>query len=595
MSRYSIRVALFLLVAILAVVFSKMPHSYAATSYYVDSNNPSASDAGAGSLAQPWKTLGALNSRTFGAGDTIHFAAGSAYSGTLTINSSGTTGNPIKLKAYNNGAKPTFSNAGGTYLLKLTGNHIIVDGLDFRNTAVIGTWSATTYMESGAVLIQQGADNISVTNSEFSNVGVGVKSYGLNTVITNNSFHDLVIAYSDSDQSYGAIGVSINNSNATIAYNSFVNCRSTNSPYGADGGAIEIEGYMNNKNNISIHHNYSSGSQGFIEVTETQANNVTISQNVSDDYQQFLAFDTTVTPLNFKVEHNTVIRTKTSNVTALFTVLYYREEGAMPSDSWLNIRNNIFYTPAAKVLNGSFTYKAYNFPHSNNVFYDGTSDPVGYPLGSGDMVTDPQFVNFGSRDLRLSASSPAVNAGAMLGYATDFGGLAMPVNGVPDSGAYEYQGTLPLGLQDGGFEHQASTTLVSPWSQEGAGFSGIDLAAGKASTGSNNAWISASTSGEWNALYQTVNVLPNSTYQLSAYVKSSNQIGNQFWLGIRNISNGNKHENQITPSPAGYTKLTATNTYTTGSSETKIVIYMGYISPTGTSWIQFDDVNLKKL
>ncbi|WP_042162996.1 hypothetical protein [Paenibacillus gorillae] len=352
--------------AVLFLVGGKMQTG---SSYYVDSKNSAASDEGPGSKEQPWKSLEAINSRSFAPGDTIHFAANSVYTGTVTISSSGNPSKPIVLTRYKDGNKPSFSNTGGLHALVITGSYVRIDGLDFRDTAVIEHWNANSYMESGAVLIQQDANHVTVTNSEFSGVGVGVKTYGLHTTITRNDFHDLVIAYSDQEQSYGAIGVSLNHSNAEVSYNHFINCRSTDSPYGADGGAIEIEGYINDKTNISIHHNISSGSQGFIEVTETRASQVAVYQNVSDDYQQFIAFDTTVTPSDFSVEHNTVVRTKTSNVTALFTVLFYREEGPDPEDSWLNIRNNIFYSPAAKVLNGSYSYKFYNYPHSYNLFF----------------------------------------------------------------------------------------------------------------------------------------------------------------------------------------------------------------------------------
>ena len=72
---------------------------------------------------------------------------------------------------------------------------------------------------------------MTVDNNEFTDVGVGVKTYGTNTVITHNSFHDLVIAYrgmdSGSETSYGAIGVSLDNSYETVSYNDFINCRAT--------------------------------------------------------------------------------------------------------------------------------------------------------------------------------------------------------------------------------------------------------------------------------------------------------------------------------------------------------------------------------
>ncbi|REK75870.1 choice-of-anchor Q domain-containing protein [Paenibacillus paeoniae] len=429
------------LIICLSIVYLNLPHVQAQSGhdYYIDSSNPNASDDGEGTEASPWKSLQVFEGKHFSPGDTVHFAAGTTYTGTFEMASSGTESDPITIKSYGDGDKPIFSNPGGLNILTVSGSQIRINGLKFRDTATISDWNSTTYMGSGAVLVLQEADDVTITNSEFTELGVGVKTYGLNTTIMHNYFHDLVIAYRDEEQSYGAVGISVNHSNTEIAYNTFVNCRSTDSPYGADGGAIEIEGFINDKNNIWIHHNRSTDSQGFIEVTETTAANVTVAHNISDDYQQFIAFDTTVTPHNFKVEHNTVVRTKTSNVTSLFTVLFYREEGPIPDDSWLSITNNIFYTPAAKVLNGSYNYKAYDYPRQNNVYYDGTTDPVGYPLGEGDMVADPLFVDFEARDLRLSADSPAIKAGMDLGYKKDFDGNVLPRGKNPDIGAFQYQ------------------------------------------------------------------------------------------------------------------------------------------------------------
>jgi hypothetical protein len=559
------------------------------SNYYVDSSASNASDTGLGSITQPWKSVGALGSRTFTPGDVISFKRGTTYSGVCTINSSGTSTNSIKLTTYGSGEKPSFSNSGNLYVFEIKGSHIDIDNLKVQNSTTMTTWNDTTYQNSGAILIRQGSDNVTVENCEITNVGVGIKSYGQYTTITNNNIHDLVIAYTDSSQSYGAIGVSINNSNAVVASNTFTNCRSTNSPYGADGGAVEIEGLANTKDNISIYHNKSTGSQGFLEVTETSSSNVTLYYNVSDDYQQFVAFDTTTTPTNYKIENNTIIRTHSANATNVFTIFYYRDQGPTPADSWMSIKNNIFYTPAAKVLEGTYTYKEYNFPHNNNIFYDGTSDPIGYSLGAGDIINNPKFVSFSGRDLHLGSDSPAINAGLSLGYATDLDNNPVPSGGAPDCGAYEFQG-VPLQVAlDPGFENQTSSALGSPWFTEGGGNFGVDNNAGKARTGLNNGWISSSTQNQWNSILQTVSVCPNTTYKLSAYVNSSNNIGSNLWLGIRNANGGNKHENKFTPG-ASYKKFTANATYTTGASETNIVVYIGYIAPSGTSWIQIDDI-----
>jgi len=170
--------------------------------------------------------------------------------------------------------------------------------------------------------------------------------------------------------------------------------------------------------------------------------NITVAHNISDDYQQFIAWDTTTRPSDFLVEHNTVIRTHPENACPLFTVFYYREKGPAPDESWLAFRNNIFYTTWQPVLDNA-DYPC-NYPHEHNLFYapagSAISDPVGYPPGPGDIIADPQFADFSARDLHLQPSSPAINMGTDLEYTSDYNSNPMPVGSAPDAGAYEYQG-----------------------------------------------------------------------------------------------------------------------------------------------------------
>jgi hypothetical protein len=368
------------------------------TSYYVDSVNGQDSNSGL-SPAQAWQTLTPVNDHTFEPGDTVYFARGSSWDTGLIINDSGTADNPITFTSYGAGDMPTFEKPGGNAIW-ITGNYVVIDGLFLQNAA---SDPDIPYSFRGALLIFLNTEHNIVRNSEFTDAGVGIRAFGQHHLIEHNYFHDLVLVYDRLDESYGAIGLSVNGSNIEVAYNRFENCRHKATAYGYDGGAIEIEGFTPVKEEIYIHHNISTDSQGFIEVTETTTSNVRIAYNVSDDYQQFVVWDTTTDPSNFLVEHNTVIRIHSENACPLFSVFYYREEGPDPDASWLTFRNNIFYTTWQPVLNNS--YYPFDFPHDHNLFYapddSAISDPVGYPLGPGDIIADPQFIDFDARDLHL--------------------------------------------------------------------------------------------------------------------------------------------------------------------------------------------------
>lgn len=363
------------------------------TVYYVDST--AGNDANAGtSAASAWKTLAKVTSHTFVPGDVVAFDRGETFTGTATISGGGTSTNPVTVTAYGTGAQPLLTNPGGWNMLLIDSAYVQVKDLAFTNGAVFDNADGVgirgpKYEKSGAVAVTGNGTGALVQDSTFTDVGVGVKTYGASSRVLHNTFQNLRIAYRGPDSgvqtSYGAIGVSVDNSGVEVAYNDFINCRSTDSPYGADGGAVEIEGFLYSKDDVTIHHNYSRGSQGFLEVTETTSSNVTVNENVSDDYQQFIAWDTTTTPSGYLAQNNTVIRS--SDSATLFDKYYYRVTGPSPSASWATIQNNIFQT------SGAFSF--YNFPHDHNLFAPTVS--MAYALGAGDIVATPAYANASGR------------------------------------------------------------------------------------------------------------------------------------------------------------------------------------------------------
>ncbi len=77
------------------------------TFYISESGN----DGGSGTINSPWRTINKLNSY-FGslqAGDVVLFRRGETFYGTITVNKSGTSGNPIVISDYGEGAKPVIT------------------------------------------------------------------------------------------------------------------------------------------------------------------------------------------------------------------------------------------------------------------------------------------------------------------------------------------------------------------------------------------------------------------------------------------------------------------------------------------------------
>jgi parallel beta-helix repeat protein len=79
-----------------------------AATYYISASSglDSRTATEAQNASTPWQSLTKVNATTFAAGDKILLKSGDTFYGNLTVNQSGTSGNPIVFGAYGTGAKP---------------------------------------------------------------------------------------------------------------------------------------------------------------------------------------------------------------------------------------------------------------------------------------------------------------------------------------------------------------------------------------------------------------------------------------------------------------------------------------------------------
>jgi hypothetical protein len=243
----------------------------AGRSHYVNSSDPNADDSGPGTKQRPWKSLAAVNAHTFLPGDFICFARGSSYTGGLVIKDSGAPGRPITFTNCGTGAAPSFANPDFNVLngnaIQIKGSYIIVDGFCVNDGPEASSGGTGTVLRSGAVFIEKGGDHNIIRNSEVKNSPIGVNVQGEYSVITRNHLHDCTRFLRA--PGWGPIAVLIGNANTEISYNRIANYVATGGRYGADGGALEIDPRLYNLqvHDINIHHNYSYGNEGFLEIT----------------------------------------------------------------------------------------------------------------------------------------------------------------------------------------------------------------------------------------------------------------------------------------------------------------------------------------
>jgi hypothetical protein len=394
-----------------------------AASYYVDSASGSDANSGTSSGA-PWKSLSKVNATTFQPGDTVNFKAGLSWDGGLTVKSNGTVSAPVIYQTYGTGSKPVFRNSGGGIYgsaITITGDYNILDGVLARDSG------------SAGILIRASADHNVVRNSEVTASGFGVEAAGQYNLITKNYVHDLKMIVNDSSSSndYGAVCFWLSGPNNEISYNKGVNCRAPSYDFGYDGGFVEV---WSQGDNSYVHHNWAENTNGFFELGaggSGSAQNVKVAYNViyNAPGSPGLCFNTgsySINTTGFKFENNTYVQVGSGG---------HQIFGCSSNFSSLTARNNIFYS---NIRMGSTPGV-----HTNNLYYMIGGASIGYSLGAGEKTGDPGFVSLSNKDLHLQSGSPAIDAGASLGYTKDYDDKTVPVGPAPDMGAHEYGGATP--------------------------------------------------------------------------------------------------------------------------------------------------------
>lgn len=143
-----------------------------ATTYYV-SNSGDDSNSGLTQVLA-WQTLDKVNSFTFSEGDQILFKRGDTFYGTLRINQSGTSGNPITFGAYGFGDKPVITGLKSVTAWTDLGFNVwqsssAVSALNYSNIVVINDANTPMgrYPNSGYLTYQSHSGTTSITSSSL--------------------------------------------------------------------------------------------------------------------------------------------------------------------------------------------------------------------------------------------------------------------------------------------------------------------------------------------------------------------------------------------------------------------------------------------
>ncbi|WP_205752826.1 right-handed parallel beta-helix repeat-containing protein [Cryptosporangium phraense] len=205
-----------------------------------------------------------------------------------------------------------------------------------------------------------------------------------------------------------------------------------------------------------VHENYEEGidvknstSDGTIEYNSVYANNgPNIYVDGANDIQVFSndvydAKGPTKSGIGLAVESGGSAR----NVQIFNNLLHGNPGGGV--DFWIGaysdvqIYNNTIYQngrAAIRLQSGTVS----NSVAVNNIIWGNPLIDVPGVTMSGNLTSDPEFVDLNAGDVRLKESSPAIDAAnPARAPKFDFTGAARPVGGAPDLGAYEYGAKPP--------------------------------------------------------------------------------------------------------------------------------------------------------
>lgn len=343
--------------------------------YYM---SPTGSDAAAGTLAAPWKTL-ATSSTKLAAGDTLYLRGGTYTEHNISWPATpGTAVNPILIQNYSTEV-PIFDGGGAAvaFLVAVAPKYTIFDGLTIQNYGLRGGAASGSgiwigYSGSGT---NWATGNI-IRNCTFKNIG-------------SSTAQDHSIYFS-----YGNVNPSV------------YNCTIINSAgagiQGAHAPGIQGASFYNNR--------IFQGHWGIL--FEDGAKNVNIYNNL-------------------------IAGCSSDGINSQYNE---QDNATYPDTFTINLvaRNNIIRGCAT----GIFMAAGQTNPtFSNNSFFGNTANYSG-ASGTNDITTDQLLVNYqvnGTGDYHLTSTSPCISAALSTGApTTDFDGLARPQGAGYDIGPYEF-------------------------------------------------------------------------------------------------------------------------------------------------------------
>jgi len=425
---------------------------------------------------------------------------GQIFSGQFTVKAFGTAGHDFYIGSYGTGANPIISGGSSNIYLGIYDttkeiSYVTIDGLTCvgqtydRGAGIIAA-SGPHHITIKNCIVRDGstfgirmfeADYSTITNNSvygFPRVCIMIEGFGGATLIKKTTGH---IINENKAHNCSTGLYTIQTDNSLIYDNEFYHNGGPNT-VGEEYGIGILACSNNSWYRNYIHNNYNSGVQFY----GGDSSNDFGPSNDNLFYQNLIAETTlsraglhgialTISSISSgqyatgnKVYYNIFKNNKLGLVldcdviqgenSAVYNNVFYKNDYGLLYDPYPNaaknqgyvVKNNLFLENSVSDIDN---YYGDNLEHSNNLFYRASGgtrvifNKTNYDLTTVKTIFEPSAINIdpkliSSSDLHLQSSSPAIDAGINVGLTSDFEGN--PIVGIPDIGAYEYQGIISV-------------------------------------------------------------------------------------------------------------------------------------------------------
>jgi len=433
--------------SVLAVVLSLITFAAATAAtprtYYVSCHGDDSASGRSTSAA--WRSLGKASAATLHAGDRLRLERGCSFTGPLRTGTNsapwtGTASAPITIDAYGTGDLPRVRNAPADNIA-VTGRYLVFSHLSTSSdptsydpdSRCLGSPRGLTY----GWRLHPGSDHVTIKHSTASGLefAVWIEAGSDHDRVIGNDFRNINVMDPNPASGSGAVAVAIQGDDNEVAWNHIEGSDSCSQLYVRDGAAVDIYGGQRN----TIHHNTAVDNNAFVEIgrnlkTRRLGRDTAIAYNEvrsSLDIANFLvvrgAQDKYGPTLGTDVRHNSVY------LSGAHSFAVQCNYGCTPGI--LVFRDNIVWAQD-RVGNVQGAWS-----EARNIWFNPGKSLRYVAISSSSRFADPRFVDAAHGDLRLKASSPAIDKGgtptSLPGGPRDLAKVAVPRGKAPDIGAWE--------------------------------------------------------------------------------------------------------------------------------------------------------------